>query len=142
MLCGIGIGGRWLEVKMFMNDYPDEPFYNGIAVHVRTWCQSSTWWTMNTLALTSTTMWTQWKELYLPWNLAGLKHDYDNWSWHIQAMPPIPIYKPWESYKKMKMVLTGGKNYSAKPNEPKLVPNSYLNKILKLWTLKQYRSWL
>jgi len=140
MLCGIGYGGRWIEVKMYMNNYEDEDFYGGIAVHVRTWCDCATWWTINTMTMTKNTMWKQWQSLHLPWDNMG--KSYDTWSWQQQGMPTIPIYKPWESYKKMKMVLSGGNNYASKANQPHVVPIQYINKILKLWSKKHYPSLL
>ena len=140
MLCGIGYGGRWIEVKLFTNDYDDETFYGGIAVYIRTWAECATWWTIDTMTLTTNTMWKEWKNLYLPWDLTGASHSYGKWSWHQQGMPRIPIYKPWQSYKKMKMVLSGGNNYAAEPNQQGVVPMNYINKILKLWSERHYPS--
>ena len=140
MLCGVGYGGMWIETRMFMNDYEDEDFYGGIAVHIRTWCDCATWWTIDTMTLTKYTMWEQWRNLHLPWHNMG--SSYGDWSYRRQGMPTIPIYKPSESYKKIKMIFSGGNSYDAKPGNPHMVPLNYINKILKLWTLKHYPSFL
>ena len=54
--------------------------------------------------------------------------NYGKWGWIQQGMPSIPIYEPKESYKKFKMTFGG------------VVPMSYVNKVLKLWSTKHWPS--
>ena len=134
-LMGIGTAGAmWLEMMQFYNGYPNEEYFEGVTMHIRTWKDPCCWWMTRTMRHGYYSMWYTWHAIHLPWTK---RRDCAPWTSKRCPMPTIPMYRPWVKGKKLAMILKGGAD-SLKEK----IPSDYGLEIMRLWTNKHYDSYM
>ena len=124
----------WLEMMQFYNGYPNEEYFEGVTMQIRTWKDPCCWWMTRTMRHGYYSMWYTWHAIHLPWTK---KCDCAPWTSKRCPMPTIPMYRPWVKGKKLAMILAGGAD-SLKEK----IPSDYGLEIMRLWTNKHYDSYM